>query len=90
MKTTGRRRRHLRRAALPLGTVALFGLHAALASRGHPLPPPAIGGPQARIARPREVVVLGRAAASRCGRVVHRPVRRAARPRNLRRDAALS
>ncbi|WP_372347818.1 hypothetical protein [Streptomyces sp. KL116D] len=66
MKTTGRRRRRLRRAALPLGTVALFGLHAALASRGHPLPPPAIGGPQGRIARPREVAAIGRAAAGRC------------------------
>ncbi|WP_394431554.1 hypothetical protein [Streptomyces sp. SGAir0957] len=55
-----RRRRHrrLRRAAVPLGTVALFGLHAAMASRGHPLPPPALG--QGRIARPREVVVLVR------------------------------
>ncbi|MEB3963651.1 hypothetical protein OKJ48_25915 [Streptomyces kunmingensis] len=63
----GRRRRRLRRAALPLGTVALFGLHAAMASRGHPLPPPALG--QGRIARPREVAPLVRGVS---GRVRHR------------------
>ncbi|MGW6359145.1 hypothetical protein ACWFR5_29220 [Streptomyces sp. NPDC055092] len=65
-------RRRMRGAAVPLGTLALLGVHAALATRGHLLPPPA-GPGQVRVARPREVVALGRAAAGRGGR---RPVRR--------------
>ncbi|MER5944777.1 hypothetical protein ABT127_01795 [Streptomyces sp. NPDC001904] len=57
----GRRRRRLRRAAVPLGAVALFGLNAALTARGHPLPPPGLGGGAGRLARPREVAPLLRA-----------------------------
>ncbi|MGY0017938.1 hypothetical protein [Streptomyces sp. cg35] len=60
MKTSGRRRRQVRRAALPLGTVALVGLHAAMVLRGHPLPPPSLGAGQGRVVRPREVAPLVR------------------------------
>ncbi|MEV1022288.1 hypothetical protein [Streptomyces sp. NPDC050264] len=63
MKTSGRRRRRLRRAALPLGAVALLGVHATLALRGHPLPPPAPG--TGRVLRPREVSPLVRARSRR-------------------------
>ncbi len=75
----------MRRAVVPLGAVALFGVHAAFAVRGHPLPPPAIGAGQGRIARPREVAVLGRAAAGvvHRRRVFHRPARGGTRGRNL-------
>ncbi|MBO1336521.1 hypothetical protein [Streptomyces sp. VRA16 Mangrove soil] len=89
MKTTGRRRHQLRRAALPLsvplGTAALFGLHAALAARGHPMPPPSLGAGGGRIARPREVAVLGRAAVGvvHRRRVFHRVARGETRRRNL-------
>ncbi|MET7513873.1 hypothetical protein ABZS88_10385 [Streptomyces sp. NPDC005480] len=70
-----RRRRRIGRAVVPLGAIALVGLHSALATRGHLLPPPA-GPGQGRIARPREVAALGRAAAARYGRGGRRPGRR--------------
>ncbi|WP_133305657.1 hypothetical protein [Streptomyces sp. AcE210] len=63
---------------VPLGAIALVGLHSALATRGHLLPPPAGGGWQGRVARPREVAaVLSRAGAG--------PRSRAARRRAARR-----
>ncbi|MEU6660683.1 hypothetical protein [Streptomyces sp. NPDC046821] len=70
-----RRRRRIGRAVVPLGALALVGLHTALATRGHLLPPPAGGPLQGRVARPREVAALGRAAARRCGRARRRYAR---------------
>ncbi|MCX4644918.1 hypothetical protein ACWGDS_33165 [Streptomyces sp. NPDC055059] len=75
-----RRRRRIGRGQVlvPLGAIALVGLHSALATRGHLLPPPAGGGWQGRVARPREVAaVLSRAGAG--------PRSRAARRRAARR-----
>ncbi|MFH8735927.1 MULTISPECIES: hypothetical protein [unclassified Streptomyces] len=73
-----RRRRRIGSAVVPLGALALVGLHSALATRGHLLPPPAGGGWQGRVVRPREVAaVLSRAGAG--------PRSRAARRRAARR-----
>ncbi|MFC9457057.1 hypothetical protein [Streptomyces sp. NPDC056983] len=85
--TSARHRRRGRRIGrgqvlVPLGAIALVGLHSALATRGHLLPPPSGGGWQGRIARPREVAaVLGRGAAG--------PRNRAARRRSARRRQRL-
>ncbi|MZD09648.1 hypothetical protein GTW43_31890 [Streptomyces sp. SID5785] len=72
MTRTRPRRRRLRRAVVPLGAVALVGLHTTMVLRGHPLPPPNLGGP-GRLIRPREVAPLVR--------VRRVPVRRSPRPR---------